>query len=121
MEIPWLFFPTSTRSSGCWTALLIHDIRQVEAKQGFRSSEGGEFVATFSGTSPAESTAGQGCDLCVSKWRRRPFFKKPMACPGRVNQGDIFRRQARQARGAGGPERAAPPWAARSRRPRSAS
>lgn len=49
------------------------------------------------------------------------FFLSPRACSGRFNQGDIFRRQALQARGEGEPKRAAQPWAARSQRLRSAS
>lgn len=124
MELPGLFFQRLARSSGCSAVLTINNIRQVEGKiiLKFRSSKGAEFVATFSGTSPAESTAGQSCDLCVSKWRRRPFFKKKSkAYSGRFYQGDIFRRPELKARGAGEPKRAAQPWAARSQRLRSAS
>lgn len=84
----------------------------------FRSYQGAKFVATFSSTSPAESTGGQGCDLYVSKWRRRPFFRKPEACS---SLDVIFRRQALQARGVREPKRAAQPWAARSHRLRRAS
>lgn len=84
----------------------------------FRSYQGAKSVATFSGMSPAESTGGQGCDLYVSKWRRRLCFRKPEA---RSSLDVIFRRQALQARGVGEPKRAAQPRATRSHRLRSAS
>lgn len=56
--------------------------------------------------------------IYVSKWRRRPFFRKPEACS---SLDVIFRRQALQARGVREPKRAAQPWAARSHRLRRAS
>lgn len=124
MEIPGLFFLQRPSGPADGSALLrLRDGRRVAGREkgGVRSLRGAEFVATFSGASPTESAASLGCDLCVSKWRRRPVFKKPKARSGSFSQGDIFRRQAPQARGALEPKRAARPWAARSRRPRRAA
>jgi len=69
MEVPGLFFQRPARSSGGSAVLAIHPVRGVEGEKPgrCRSSKGAEFVATLSGTSPAESTAGRGCDLCVSR------------------------------------------------------
>lgn len=120
MEILELFLQRPARFSGCSAVLTICDKRRVERKniRKFRSYQGAKSVATFSGMSPAESTGGQGCDLYVSKWRRRLCFRKPEA---RSSLDVIFRRQALQARGVGEPKRAAQPWATRSHRLRSAS
>lgn len=52
---------------GASAVLAIHPVRGVEGEKPDRprSSKGAEFVATLSGTSGAESTAGLGCDLCL--------------------------------------------------------
>lgn len=69
MEVPGLFFQRPARSSGGSVVLARHPVRGVEGAKPdrCRSSRGAEVVTAVSGTPPAESTAGPGCDLCISR------------------------------------------------------
>lgn len=124
MEIPGLFFlQRPSGPAGGWALLRLRDGRRVAGR------EKGEFglseALNSSPPSAARHPLNQQRVWAVIYASRSGdgarFFKKPKACSGGFSQGDIFRRQAPQARGALEPKRAARPWAARSRRPRRAA